>query len=166
MTCICKRSKLVIDGYLTDDEKLHLGIPLAFFEGGHKSPQPQDWSGTSETSTQCGISEISTGTPPSSDRSHLSSANNPSMAIESHAESRANTGNEVCLPLEGAVKRQGSEASFSTRQEDHQHERQGSQRLSNVGIPENEQREAPCKQRMLISTIAKRLAQTRPANVF
>jgi hypothetical protein len=41
----CKRSTMLIAKYLTDDEKLHLGAPLAHYEGGHDSPQPLDWSG-------------------------------------------------------------------------------------------------------------------------
>merc|ERR1711879_679228 len=40
MTCIRKRSKFIIDKYFTDDEKLHLGIPLALYEGGHNSSRP------------------------------------------------------------------------------------------------------------------------------
>eukprot|EP00930_Biecheleria_cincta_P042387 TRINITY_DN29162_c0_g1_i1.p1 TRINITY_DN29162_c0_g1~~TRINITY_DN29162_c0_g1_i1.p1 ORF type:complete len:912 (+),score=159.98 TRINITY_DN29162_c0_g1_i1:64-2799(+) len=46
-----RMSKNIIEKYLTDDEKLHLGIPLAHFEGGHDSPKPLNWSELSDDST-------------------------------------------------------------------------------------------------------------------
>jgi len=45
-----EKSAIIIKKFLTDDEKLHLGIPLAQFEGGHDTPKPLDWSGPSEES--------------------------------------------------------------------------------------------------------------------
>jgi hypothetical protein len=45
----CRQSKNLIAKYFTDDEKLHLGAPLALYEGGHDSPQPLDWSVASES---------------------------------------------------------------------------------------------------------------------
>ena len=48
-------STMLIGKYLTDDEKLHLGVPLARYEGGHDSPQPCDWGGNSETSTEVSL---------------------------------------------------------------------------------------------------------------
>merc|ERR1712087_180976 len=43
-----EKSTMIIKKFLTDDEKLHLGIPLAQFEGGHDTPAPLDWSGISD----------------------------------------------------------------------------------------------------------------------
>merc|ERR1712181_115079 len=53
----------MIAKYLTDHEKLHLGAPLARYEGGHDSPQPLDWSSISEVtsttrSTDCSFSSV------------------------------------------------------------------------------------------------------------
>lgn len=52
---------MIIKKFLTDDEKLHLGIPLAQFEGGHDTPAPLDWSGISDETS--GSSPRETGTP-------------------------------------------------------------------------------------------------------
>jgi hypothetical protein len=60
---IHRHSKHVIAKYLTDHEKLHLGAPLAHYEGGHDSPQPLDWSSISDAtsttrSTDCSFSSV------------------------------------------------------------------------------------------------------------
>jgi len=54
---VCNHSKMVIAKYLTDDEKLHLGIPLARYEGGHDSPRPLDWHAMSDISTETSLSD-------------------------------------------------------------------------------------------------------------
>jgi hypothetical protein len=56
-------SKYMIAKYLTDHEKLHLGAPLAHYEGGHDSPRPLDWSSTSAATsptraTDCSFSSM------------------------------------------------------------------------------------------------------------
>lgn len=63
---IHKHSKRIIAKYLTDHEKLHLGAPLAHYEGGHDSPQPLDWSGISEDvsttrATDVSVSSVDSG---------------------------------------------------------------------------------------------------------
>lgn len=93
--------------------KLHLGIPLALYEGGHNSPQPLDWSGISETST--GTPALGDRSPKSSanDRSPKSSANEQAMITEPHRKPRASIGNEAALQHEGVGKRHASEAAIS-----------------------------------------------------
>mmetsp|Transcript_5134 Transcript_5134/g.12307 ORF Transcript_5134/g.12307 Transcript_5134/m.12307 type:complete len:809 (+) Transcript_5134:58-2484(+) len=49
-----KHSTMVISKFLTDEEKLHLGIPLSQFEGGRGSPQPLDWHQASDEATMTG----------------------------------------------------------------------------------------------------------------
>merc|ERR1711976_131359 len=56
VTHACNHSAKIIAKYMTDDEKLHLGVPLARYEGGHDSPQPLDWRTASEASTESSLS--------------------------------------------------------------------------------------------------------------
>jgi len=45
-----EQSTKIICKFLTDEEKLHLGIPLALFEGGHDTPKPLAWGEGRHTS--------------------------------------------------------------------------------------------------------------------
>jgi len=57
----CKHATMVISKYLTDEEKLHLGIPLAQYEGGRGSPTPLDWQHGGPNETVASEQELGLG---------------------------------------------------------------------------------------------------------